>query len=191
MEYTMKDKYRLIKEQILIQTSTDPIKIVKSMMHQDFISIHGPEHHFLDGAAFLVAYKNAGGDVVLEEALNELMERAQTMPGAMCGFWGVCGSTSSIGASLAIIHKTGPLTDNDYYKDNMEYTSSVIKKMSKIGGPRCCKRNAFLSISSGVEFVYKKYGIKMEVSEIKCEFSKFNKQCIGERCPFHNNYNNK
>lgn len=160
-------------------------------MHQNSISMHGPEHHFLDGAAFLVAYKNAGGNIALEEALDELIERAKTMPGAMCGFWGVCGSTSSVGASLAIIHETGPITDNDFYKDNMEYTSSVISKMSKIGSPRCCKRNAFLSIGSGVEFVNRKYGIKMDTSKITCEFSKFNKQCIGLRCPFYDNYKNK
>lgn len=77
----------------------------------------------------------------------------------MCGYWGVCGSVTSIGAALSIINKTTPLTSNEYYKDDMEFTSLVIDKMSKIGGPRCCKRNAFLSLSSGVEFVKNKYKI--------------------------------
>jgi hypothetical protein len=189
MEYTLEDKYRLIRAKALEQTSKNPIEIAKAIMHEDYVDINGPEHHFLDGAAFLVAYKNAGGQIDLPKALDTLAERAKKMPGAMCGFWGMCGSTASVGAALAIINKTSPLSNNEYYKDNMEYTSSVIKKMSEIGGPRCCKRNAFLSISSGVEFTNRKYGTKMELSKIKCEFSKFNKECIGIRCPFNSQNN--
>ena len=53
--YTMGEKYDLIAEAVRNEMSKNPITIVKSVMHQDFISMHGPEHHFLDGAAFLVA----------------------------------------------------------------------------------------------------------------------------------------
>ena len=67
----------------------------------------------------------------------------------------------------------------------MELTSSIIKRMSEIGGPRCCKRNAFLAISQVVNFVKEKYGIEMDLSDISCEFHKINKQCIGTRCPFY------
>ena len=56
-------------------------------MHKDFLNIHGPEHHFLDGASFLVAYKNAGGEVDVSQAIDMLAERTLKMPGAMCGFW--------------------------------------------------------------------------------------------------------
>ena len=107
------------------------------------------------------------------------------MPGAMCGFWGVCGSVTSIGAALAIIHKTGPLSNDEFYKDNMEFTSSVINKMSKIGGPICCKRNAFLSIINSIDFIKNKYHVIMDINEVKCEFSNLNQQCIKEKCPFH------
>lgn len=185
MSYTLEQKYKLIEEAIKKETSMNPIEIAKKIMHKDFVNIHGPEHHFLDGASFLMAYKNAGGNIDLDESLIELSKRTMNMPGAMCGFWGICGSTASVGAALAIIHKTGPLSDNEFYSDNMEYTSSVIKRMSKIGGPRCCKRNAFLSLMAAVEFVNKKYGVNMEIDDIKCEFSDFNQQCIKERCPFH------
>ena len=185
MEYTLEDKYRLIKEEILKSKSKNPIEIVKSIMHKDFINIHGPEHHFLDGASFLVAYKNSGGQIDINNAIDVLAERTIKMPGAMCGFWGVCGSVASVGAVLSIIHETGPLTSNDYYKDNMEYTSSVIQKMSEIGGLRCCKRNAFLSLTNAVKFVEIKYGIKMDIEEVKCEFSSWNKQCIERKCPFY------
>lgn len=146
--------------------------------------MHGPEHHFLDGDCFLVTYKNAGGMIDIKKCLNLLAERTIKMPGAMCGYWGVCGSITSIGAALSIIHETGPLSNDEYYQDHMKFSSIVLDKMSKVGGPRCCKGNAFLLINIGVEFVNKKYGVKMEFSYMQCEFSDINKQCIKIRCPY-------
>lgn len=81
MVYTLEEKYDLIKQQISKLSSANPIDIVKELMHQSFVSIHGPEHHFLDGAAFLAAYKNAGGNLNLAESLTELAARAIKMPG--------------------------------------------------------------------------------------------------------------
>lgn len=95
MEYTINEKYQNIKELVLTSVSKNPVEIAKKIMQKDFINIHGPEHHFLDGACFLVAYKNAGGNINIEEALNLLAERTIKMPGAMCGYWGVCRSVTS------------------------------------------------------------------------------------------------
>ena len=184
-KYTLEEKYHLIKEEALKSNSKNPIEILKSIMNKEFINIHGPEHHFLDGVCFLVSFKNAEGKIDINSSIDLLAERTIKMPGAMCGYWGVCGSVTSLGAVFSIIHETGPLTANDYYKDNMEFTSQVIKKMSEIGGPRCCKRNAFISLSTGIEFVNKKYGVEMELDSISCEFSTKNKQCIGLKCPYY------
>lgn len=62
MEYTLQEKYDLIKQHLLNTQSKNPIKIAKELMNKDFINMHGPEHHFLDGAAFLTAYQNLRGD---------------------------------------------------------------------------------------------------------------------------------
>ncbi len=139
----------------------------------------------MDGAAFLTAFKNSGGEIDLERCLDELAKRTIKMPGAMCGYWGVCGSVASIGAALSIIHDTSPLSANEYYKHNMEYTAAVTAEMSKIGGARCCKRNAFLSLSLAAKFVKDKYGIEMERGDIHCDFSPLNKQCLKGSCPFY------
>jgi hypothetical protein len=182
--YSMEDKYRLIMAKALKATSKNPVEIARSMMDEEVISMHGPEHHFLDGAAFLAAYKNAGGQIDLASSLEALAERAFTMPGAMCGYWGVCGSVASVGAAMSIIDKTGPLSSDDHYKEHMEYASSVLALMSKIGGPRCCKRNAFLSLSQGVSFMKNKYGVPMELGPIVCDYHSKNSQCLEENCPF-------
>lgn len=185
---TYEEKYALIREAVTQHNSSDPVEIVKSVMKKDFISIHGPEHHFLDGAAFTVAYKNAGGDIDVSSCLDELAKRAMQMPGAMCGFWGVCGAVASVGAALAVIHGTGPLTTNDFYKDNMEYTSTAIAAMGKLGGARCCKRHAFTALTIGAKFVKEKYGINIAVKPFKCEFSHLNQQCKHEACPYYDKY---
>lgn len=182
--YTLEEKYKLIKESILSPDEKDPIMLLKRVMHKDFISIHGPEHHFLDGAVFMVALKNNGLDFDLEASLDELKNRSIKMPGAMCGYWGICGSVASIGAVFSIIDKTGPLSDTLDYAKHMEFTSKVVETMSKIGGPRCCKRNAFISISEGVKFANENYGLNIKLAENTCPFSLLNQQCIGQKCPF-------
>lgn len=183
--YTLEEKYRLIKSKIKQSKSKNPIEIAKSIMHEDFVSIHGPEHHFLDGAAFLAALKNSGANIDLDKSLEMLANRSIAMPGAMCGYWGICGSVASIWAALSIIDQTGPLSNDKPYSEHMKFASSVIEKMSEIGGPRCCKRNAFISIINGVSYVKEHYGIEMELEKVECEFSPLNQQCIKEKCPFN------
>ena len=185
MELSLEEKYLRIKDCIKDIKSKNPIEIAKSIMHLDFINIHGPEHHFLDGAAFMTALRNARLDFDYDKSINILAERTYKMPGAMCGYWGICGSVASIGAVFAIIDETGPLSNDEHYKEHMEFTSSIIKRMSEIGGPRCCKRNALLSIIAGTKYAKEHYKVELELDEnVKCEFSSWNKQCIGNRCPF-------
>ncbi len=135
MEYTMLEKYNLIKDALLKQKSCNPISNVKEIMHMDFFSIHGPEHHFLDGGAFLAALKNAGYNMNLDANLSKLAERSIKMPGAMCGYWGVCGSVSSLGAVFSILDETGPISTDESYSEHMEFTSRVNKRMRELGGP--------------------------------------------------------
>jgi hypothetical protein len=174
-----------IKEACLKETSSDPVEIALHLMRLEIINMHGPEHHMLDGAAFLSAYHNAGGDFDLGSALDQLALRSASMPGAMCGYWGVCGSASSVGAALSIIHHSGPLSSDSFYRDNMEFTSLALSKIGKIGGPRCCKRNAFISLTTGAAFAKEKYGIALEVKPFSCEFFSRNPDCLEARCPYH------
>lgn len=191
MNLELLEKTAAIKRICLDEDSRNPVEIAKNIMKKPFVSIHGPEHHIIDGASFLTALHNAGAEFDLSSALDELAERGIKMPGATCGKWGVCGSVSSVGAALAIIHGTGPLSDNEYYKDNMRFTSTALAKMAEIGGPRCCKRNAFISLVTAVEFVGERYSIELDTADTKCEFSHMNKQCIKTRCPFYGKEQNK
>lgn len=106
----------------------------------DFVRIHGPEHHVLDGAA------------------------------------------------LSIIDETGPLSTDASWGKHMEFTSKALSRLSEIGGPRCCKRDAFLAFQKAIEFVNENYDVVLEENEIKCIHSNQNEQCIREKCPFYGNH---
>lgn len=99
--------------------------------------------------------------------------------------WGICCSTASIGAVFSILDGTGPLSNDSNSADHMEFTPKVINNMSKIGGPRCCKRNAFISINEGIIHANQKYNLNLPYTKIICDFSSLNEQCIKERCPFN------
>jgi hypothetical protein len=108
------------------------------------------------------------------------------MPGGMCGHWGVCGAVTSVAASLSIIEKTGPLSDFDW-GNHILYSSKALEKLGKVGGPRCCKRNAYLALEAAIDFVNENknhFGIVLEKDKIECSFSSKNQQCIKDGCPF-------
>lgn len=181
----MEDRAKKIIEVCLHEKSRNPIDIFTSIAQRDFVRMHGPEHHVLDGAAVLTAFYNAGGNIDLQNSLNELMKRGLQMPGATCGMWGVCGAVSSMGAALSIIDGTGPLSFDTSWGKHMEFTAEALHSLSQVGGPRCCKRDAFLSFQKVIRFINENYDVKLENNKIECCFSQKNEQCIKEKCPFY------
>lgn len=164
-------------------TSKNPIEIMNNMMTQPFCHMHGPEHHVMVGAALLTAYKNAGGEINPHQSLIEMMNRGKSVPGGACGFWGACGAGISAGMFVSIISKSTPLTVESFGLSNL-MTSNALERIGTIGGPRCCKRDSFLSILAAIDFVQEHFGIEMERQEIICDYAAQNNQCIGMRCPF-------
>lgn len=168
----------------LSEKSRDPYKILNKMMSMPFCHMHGPEHHIMVGAALLTAYKNAGGNIDLEKALREMRGRGAEVPGGACGFWGACGAGISAGMFVSIISQSTPLSEEPFGLSN-QMTSRSLDAIGKIGGPRCCKRDSFLSLQQAVEFVKEYFGVEMELSEIVCSYSGMNNQCLGKKCPFN------
>ncbi len=182
---TLQEKGEMIIRDIRSEKGTDPVKIFRTMVEKDYIGMHGPEHHVLDGAALLVAYHNAGGSLDLDSALASLMKEGLRMPGAMCGLWGICGAITSVGAALSIIDGTGPLSTDGTWGNHMAFTASAIGELGQINGPRCCKRDAMIAFKHGIEYVNSHYGVTLDDSRPKCIFTDINAQCIKERCPFY------
>ena len=182
---TLEEKGKQIIEDIKKETGISPVRIFKHMAQKDYIAIHSPEHHVLDGASLLVACKNAGMAFDLDASLNKLLNEGLKMPGAMCGLWGVCGAVTSIGAALAILDGTGPLSDDGSWGEHMAFTADAVRELGEINGPRCCKRDAMIAFKHAVGYVNRRYGLSLEYEEQRCEFSQSNQQCIKQRCPFY------
>lgn len=172
------------------ETSRNPIAILDRMMDMPFCHMHGPEHHTLVGAALLTAYRNAGGKIDLLSALKEMFARSRKVPGGACGFWGCCGAAVSSGMFMSIISGATPLAQKSWGQAN-SMTGQALLRIGEIGGPRCCKRNSYVSLLSAVNYVEEVYGIKMETETVICNRSGQNNQCIGHRCPFHPSNNTK
>lgn len=168
----------------LNEESQNPVHILEKMMSMDFCHMHGPEHHVMVGAALLTAYKNAGGDIDLTAALPEMYARGKQVPGGVCGFWGACGAGISAGMYMAIATRSTPLEKEAWGLSN-QMTGRALTAIGENAGPRCCKRDSYLAISEAVKFTAEKLGVHMEIGEIVCSRSKFNNQCIEERCPFY------
>ena len=123
------DSYKELSDEYVASLGNPSIQTVDAL--KEYVRMHGPEHHVLDGAALLTAYYNAGGNIDLQASLTELMNRALSMPGAMCGMWGVCGAVTSLGAALSIIENTGPLSKEDWGK-HMKVTSKALNRLAEI-----------------------------------------------------------
>ena len=167
----------------LSETSKDPVGILNRLMKLLFCHMHGPEHHIMVGAALLTAFHNAGGVVDLRKALPEMKSRGQDVPGGACGFWGACGAGISTGIFVSIITSATPLAEESFGLAN-RMTARSLEAIGTVGGPRCCKRDAYLSLLAAVDFVKEHFGVEMERPEIICTFSAQNNQCLGKRCPF-------
>lgn len=167
----------------LRETSCDPIAIMERLMRLDFCHMHGPEHHIMVGAALLTAYRNAGGAIDLESALREMRARGAQVPGGACGFWGACGAGVSTGQFLSIATGATPLAQERFGLAH-RMTARALNAIGEVGGPRCCKRDSFLSILQAIDFVAEHLGVQMERHEITCRYCAQNQQCIGKRCPF-------
>ena len=167
----------------LAEKSKDPVVIIKKLMALPFCHTHGPEHHVMVGSALLTAYKNAGGNIDLPKSLTEMQARGKKVPGGACGFWGACGAGISAGMFVSIVTGSTPLAEKEWQLSNY-MTAGALGTIASFGGPRCCKRDSYLSIIKAVEFAKVYLGVEMELGEIKCTHFSQNNQCIGKRCPF-------
>lgn len=181
----MEERVKYIISACLKVEGANPIAIFNNIALGKPVRMHGPEHHILDGACILTAFHNAGGNIELKSSLERLAIEGLRMPGAACGLWGVCGAVTSIGAALAIIDGTGPLSEDDGWGSHMQFTSAALKALSEIGGPRCCKRDAIISMHNAVEYINARYNVTLEFENFRCGFSSRNEQCLKERCPFY------
>ena len=174
----------VVRSVVLNSSSKDPVDIADEIMASSFVHMHGPEHHFIVGASLLCAFCNTYGGVDLESALNAVISRGKKVPGGFCGMAGCCGAAVSAGIFLSVILKATPMSKEEWALSN-RMTSRCLEAVSRLGGPRCCKRDSYTTILAAAEFLREELGKPLGVSdEILCSHFGENAECLKVECPY-------
>ena len=174
----------VVRSVVLNSSSKNPVDIADEIMASSFVHMHGPEHHFIVGASLLCAYSNTYGGVDLENALNAVISRGKKVPGGFCGMAGCCGAAVSAGIFLSVILKATPMSKEEWALSN-RMTSRCLEAVSRLGGPRCCKRDSYTTILAAAEFLREELGKPLCVSdEILCSHFGENAECLKVECPY-------
>ena len=177
----------VVRSVVLNSSSKDPVDIADEIMASSFVHMHGPEHHFIVGASLLCAFCNTYGGVDLENALNAVISRGKKVPGGFCGMAGCCGAAVSAGIFLSVILKATPMSKEEWALSN-RMTSRCLEAVSRLGGPRCCKRDSYTTILAAAEFLREELGKPLGVSdEILCSHFGENAECLKVECPYFTN----
>ena len=113
-----------------------------------------------------------------------MKNRGAGVPGGACGFWGACGAGISTGMFLSIVTGSTPLGGENFGLAH-KMTARALGAIGAVGGPRCCKRDAYLSLLQAIDLVRTELGVAMVRPKSRCTHFPQNAQCIRARCPFH------
>jgi len=179
------DAMDLIEAICLSYSGTNAIELAQELMQMKNIKMHGPEHHFLVPAVLLTVYYNQGHQHdLLQGKLGQAKKRAQKILGGFCGYYGTCGAAVGSGLAISLITDTTPLSTDTWKLCNM-MTAKSLTRVAKYNGPRCCKRDTYLSLIEGIQFLMNEFKVKLPIQEISCIFHKNNRECLKNECKFH------
>lgn len=164
----------------------NPVEITLTLMKNPKIKMHGPEHHFLVPAALLAAYYNIKRDDATKELkIREAEIRASKVLGGFCGSHGNCGAAVGTGILISLVTNSTPLSADNWRLCNLMTAKSLLS-ISNYGGPRCCKRDTFLSLIEATDLIRSNFSVNLNIDKnIVCGFSPLNRECLKEKCPFY------
>jgi hypothetical protein len=174
----------LIERTCVASTETDPLRLADSLMKNPAVKMHGPEHHFLVPAVLITAYCSVQGDDRKTDKLMTARKRAEDVKGGFCGFHGTCGAAMGAGIACSVLTGATPLAKEEWRLANL-MTAACLTAVGEAGGPRCCKRDTYLSLIVGREFLNRHLGASLPVGNPPaCSFSANNKECLETGCKF-------
>ncbi len=181
------DKYEFIIDKCLNYNGIDPIKLSVDIMNSPLIKMHGTDHHFIVPAVMLTcSYNYQNKNQNLKEKLEIIKDRALKETSSYCTYKaGTCGAAFGTGVFLSVFLDRTPFSE-DEWTDSNHIIADSLKNIANSPGPKCCKRDTYLSILASINFLKEKYAIELESSQPKCTFSLRNKTCGREECEFFN-----
>jgi len=176
---------------ILQQIEKDPVLMFETVIDKlagiwsasEVLPFHGPWHHGIVPAILIAALKNNGYNFT-EKDIKEAFMRGLKIPAGGCGFCGTCGAGSGLGIAVSIVQKSTPFHDMERSK-GFEAVLKSLERIGKLGGPRCCRLSAYVTLEQGVKFL-KNMGYELPEKKMigRCSVYELNAQCHGNRCPY-------
>lgn len=174
----------LIERTCLASSESDPIRLADSLMKNPAVKMHGPEHHFLVPAVLVVAYFSRHGEEGKAEKLATVRKRAEDVKGGFCGFHGTCGAAMGAGIACSVLTGATPLAKDEWQLANL-MTAACLTAIGEAGGPRCCKRDTYLALLVGREFLNRHLAAGLPTSnQPVCSFAANNRECLATGCRF-------
>lgn len=176
-----KDALKLAEQICMDSDLVDPVELALCIYDLPNLHMHGPEYHSIVPAVLVAAYGNCinNKDVL---AIQEAVSRGESIAGGMCGTHGACGAGIGLGIAYAIIYKATPYSKEERCNAN-KMTALALTAISRLGGPRCCKRDSMVAI----EIAKEHFGCFAGSGENKYLCSQYlkNEMCIKRECPYY------
>ncbi|NLP37265.1 MAG: hypothetical protein GX357_06405 [Firmicutes bacterium] len=174
---------KLVETTCLKSNLTDPLALLLEIFQLPNLHMHGPEYHSIVPAVLVTAYGNSRKQKN-HDLIAAAITRGKTVPGGVCGTHGSCGACIGLGIAYALIHEVTPYAQKNRGEAN-RLTALALTAISRLGGPRCCKREAVLTI----EIARKHFNcFELDLSEKNkyiCSQFLQNELCIKNACPYY------
>ncbi len=182
-----KETMQQIEAIILQTTSTAPFAIAEQCMELAILPMLGCQHAFIAGGALMAALKNEGTFKLTDKDIREVFQRTQQQAhGGYCGLTGTCGIAPALGSCIAILTGSKCGTDKEQ-RLTMELVSRVVRAITELTGPSCCKAYVRTSLTVAVAFLSEYFSLTLPRQEkIFCEHTeKHPHGCRREQCPYY------
>ncbi len=175
-------------EAIIFQTaSTNPFEIAEQCMDISILPMLGCQHTYIAGGALMAALKNDGTFQLSDDDIREVLQRTKKQAhGGYCGLTGTCGIAPALGACIAILTGSKCGLDKEQ-RLTMELVARVVRAITKLTGPSCCKAYVRVSLESAVDFLEHNFSITLRANDFgPCQhMTQHPHGCRKERCPYY------
>lgn len=178
-----KDILEMVEQICTDSDLTDPTELALCIFDLQKLHMHGPEYHSIVPAVLVSAYGNITNNKDIP-AIKEAISRGKPIFGGICGTHGACGAGIGVGIAYSIIHQVTPYSKEDRGEAN-RLTAEALLAISKLGGPRCCKRESITAI----ETAKKNLAVFKDSGKVQYQCIQFagNNMCLTNDCPFYPN----
>ncbi len=161
---------------------TDLLTLLDEIRQHPAIPRHGPEHHILVPAVILTAYRNLGGKVT-PEMFRTALSRGKSVPGGVCGFWGMCGVAAGVGIAFSLLLKANPVKPKERLQV-LKAVQTVLGEMTSQEAARCCQRECWLALRQAAELSRELLPIPLRAeAPLVCRQSGDRQDCLQSGCP--------